>query len=127
MRVLVLVSLFLSFTGCSKKRESIKPHYENMVEAVYASATILPEEYYKVNASISGYLEEVYIREGDFVKKGDLLFVISNKPIRINEKNTELAYQFLKDSYSGQANLIDELKLSLGSAQVKMQNDSLKT
>jgi multidrug resistance efflux pump len=59
------------------------------------------------------------------VKKGDLLFVISNKPIRINEENTELAYQFLKDSYSGQANLIDELKFSLGSAQVKMQNDSL--
>ena len=125
MRVLVFVSLFLSFTGCGKKRESIKPHYENMVEAVYASATILPEEYYKVNASISGYLEEVYVREGDFVKKGDLLFVISNKPIRINEENTELAYQFLKQSYSGQANLIDELKFSLGSAQVKMQNDSL--
>jgi multidrug efflux pump subunit AcrA (membrane-fusion protein) len=125
MRILVFVSLFLSFTGCGKKRESIKPHYENMVEAVYASATILPEQYYKVNASISGYLEEVYIREGDFVKKGDLLFVISNKPIRLNEENTELAYQFLKDSYSGKANLIDELKLNLGSSQVKMQNDSL--
>jgi multidrug efflux pump subunit AcrA (membrane-fusion protein) len=125
MRVLVFVSLFLSFTGCGKKRESIKPHFENMIEAVYASATIQPEGYYKVNASISGYLDQLNVQEGDLVKKGDLLFVISNKPIQLNEQNAELTYQLLKDSYSGKANLIDELKLSLGSAQVKMQNDSL--
>jgi RND family efflux transporter MFP subunit len=125
MRILVFVSLFLSFTGCDKKRDSIKPHYENMVEAVYASATIQPEGYYKVNASISGYLEEVHVREGDFVREGDLLYVISNKPIRINEANASLTYQLLKDSYSGQANLIDELKLSLSSTQMKMQNDSI--
>jgi multidrug efflux pump subunit AcrA (membrane-fusion protein) len=125
MRILVFVSLFLSITGCEKKRDSIKPHYENMVEAVYASATIQPEGYYKVNASISGYLEEVHVREGDFVQEGDLLYVISNKPIRINEANASLTYQLLKDSYSGQANLIDELKLSLSSSQLKMQNDSV--
>ena len=107
MRILVFVSLFLSFTGCGKKRDSIKPHYENKVEAVYASVTIQPDGYYKVNASISGYLEEVYVREGDFVREGDLLYVISNKPIRINEANASLTYQLLKDSYSGQANLMD--------------------
>jgi len=123
LRILVILSVFIS--GCGKKRDSIKPHYENMVEAVYASATIQPEGYYKVNASISGYLEEVHAREGDFVREGDLLYVISNKPIRINEANASLTYQLLKDSYSGQANLIDELKLSLSSSQLKMQNDSV--
>jgi HlyD family secretion protein len=125
MKFLIHIVIIFVFAGCSKKRESIKPHYENMIEAVYASATIQPESYYKVNASISGYLDEVYVQEGDLVKKNDLLFVISNKPIQLTEQNAELTYQLLKDSYSGQANLIDELKLSLGSAQVKMQNDSL--
>jgi multidrug efflux pump subunit AcrA (membrane-fusion protein) len=123
LRILVILSVFIS--GCGKKRDSIKPHYENMVEAVYASATIQPEGYYKVNASISGYLEEVHVREGDFVREGELLYVISNKPIRINEANSSLTYQLLKDSYSGQANLIDELKLSLSSSELKMQNDSV--
>lgn len=125
MKFQLFATMILVLLACSKKRESIKPHYESMIEAVYASATILPEGYYKVNASISGYLLEVNIQEGDLVKKGDLLFVISNKPIQLSEQNAELAYQLLKDSYSGQANLIDELKLSLGSAQVKMQNDSV--
>lgn len=123
LRILVILSVFIS--GCGKKHESIKPHYENMVEAVYASATIQPEGYYKVNASISGYLEEVHVREGEFVREGELLYVISNKSIRINEANASLTYQLLKDSYSGQANLIDELKLSLISSQLKMQNDSV--
>jgi HlyD family secretion protein len=125
MRFQLYVSLILILLACSKKRESTKPHYENMIEAVYASAIIQPEGYYKVNASILGYLDEVNVQEGDLVKKGDLLFVISNKPIQLTEQNAELTYQLLKDSYSGQANVIDELKLSLGSAQVKMQNDSL--
>jgi len=125
MRLIILCILVLINLACEKKRDSIKPHYENMVEAVYASATIQPEGYYKVNASISGYLEEVYVREGDFVREGDLLYVISNKPIRINEANASLTYQLLKDSYSGQANLIDELKLSLSSSELKMQNDSV--
>jgi len=123
LRILIILSVLIS--GCGKKRESIKPHYENMVEAVYASTTIQPEGYYKVNASISGYLEEVHVREGDFVRGGELLYVISNKPIRINEANSSLTYQLLKDSYLGQANLIDELKLSLSSSQLKMQNDSV--
>lgn len=125
MKFQLFATMILVLLACSKKRESIKPHYESMIEAVYASATIQPEGYYKVNASISGYLDEVNVQEGDLVKKGDLLFVISNKPIQLNEQNAELTYQLLKDSYSGQTNLIDELKLSLGSAQVKMQNDSL--
>ncbi len=125
MKFQFFATMILVLLACSKKRESIKPHYESMIEAVYASVTILPEGFYKVNASISGYLDEVKVQEGDLVKKGDLLFVISNKPIRLNEQNAELTYQLLKDSYSGQANLIDELKLSLSSTQVKMQNDSL--
>ena len=66
-------------------------------------------DWHNISVNFPGLVEVV----SKYVKKGDLLFVISNKPIRINEKNTELAYQFLKDTYSGQANLIDELKLSL--------------
>ena len=124
MKFIFPILLLFFIASCGKKRESIKPHYENMIEAVYSSATVQPDEEYKVNASIAGYLDEVLVKEGDKVKKGDLLFVISNKPIQLNEQNAELTYQLLKDSYSGQSNVIDEMKLNLKSAQLKMQNDS---
>ena len=124
MKFIFPILLLFFIASCGKKRESIKPHYENMIEAVYSSATVQPDEEYKVNASIAGYLDEVLVKEGDKVKKGDLLFVISNKPIQLNEQNAELTYQLLKDSYSGQSNVIDEMKLNLKSAQLKMLNDS---
>ena len=125
MRFFKLIVLLFIFLGCREKRESIRPHYANMIEAVYSSVKIQPQDVYKVNASISGYLDVANVKEGDRVKKGDVLFVISNKPIQLNEKNAELALQFLKDSYSGQANLIDEMRLNLKSARIKFENDSL--
>jgi multidrug resistance efflux pump len=59
------------------------------------------------------------------VKAGDILFLISNKPIQLNQQNAELNYELLKDSYSGEANLIEEMRLELQSVKLKMQNDSL--
>jgi len=119
-----LAALLLLFS-CSEERETTKPKHELMVEAVYSSVTIQPNQEYKVNASIAGYLDEVKVKEGDNVNLNDVLFVISNEPIQLNQQNAQLAFEFLKDSYQGQANVIDEMKLSLKTAKVKMQNDSL--
>ena len=120
----LLFSLLLLFS-CGKKRESVHPKNKDMVEAVYSSLTIQPDDEYKVNASIGGYLDQVLVDEGDFVKIGELLFVISNKPIQLNQENARLAMDLMQENYSGQANVLEEMKLNLKSAQVKMQNDSV--
>lgn len=119
----ILITVLL--VACGKERESTKPTHEELVEAVYSSVVIEPVDAYKVNSSITGYIDEVYFSEGDFVKKGDLLFLISNKPIELNEQNAELNYELLKDSYSGAANLIEEMKLDQKSSKMKMMNDSV--
>src|SRR5574343_37723 len=110
----ILITVLL--VACGKERESTKPTHEELIEAVDA---------YKVNSSITGYIDEVYFSEGDFVKKGDLLFLISNKPIELNEQNAELNYELIKDSYSGASNLIEEMKLDQKSSKMKMMNDSV--
>ena len=125
MKFIYFLTAILLLASCSEERETTKPKHELMIEAVYSSVTIQPNQEYKVNASIAGYLDEVKVKEGNKVKLGDVLFVISNKPIQLNQQNAELALEFLKDSYQGQANVIDEMKLSLKTAKVKMQNDSL--
>ncbi|MFN5844302.1 MAG: hypothetical protein ACK46O_01200, partial [Flavobacteriia bacterium] len=50
---------FAVFVSCSDERESIKPSRKEMVEAVYSSVLVEPINAYKVNASITGYLDEV--------------------------------------------------------------------
>jgi HlyD family secretion protein len=70
-------------------------------------------------------LDEVAFREGDEVMIGEMLFIISNKPLQLNQQNAELNYQLIRDSYEGEANLIAEMKLELQSAKLKMLNDSV--
>lgn len=117
--------LILILFSCADERESTKVSQKEMVEAVYSSILIEPMNVYKVNASITGYIESLNVKEGDIVKAGDILCVISSKPIQLNQQNAALNYELLKDTYSGEANLIEEMKLELQSAKLKMQNDSL--
>lgn len=124
MRYLFVLLLFFLF-GCTDERETVKPVQKEIVEAVYSSVLIEPKDTYKVNASSSGYLEQMLVSEGDEVRAGDLLFILSNKPTQLNQKNMELNYQLLKDSYLGDANLLEEMRLELKSIKLKMQNDSL--
>ncbi len=119
---LLVLSVLVS---CSEHRDYIKPERKEMVEAVYSSVLVEPMNVYKVNASITGYVDEVRFNEGDEVKVGDVLFVISNLPIQLNQQNAELNYQLVKDSYEGEANLIAEMKLDLQSAKLKLMNDSV--
>lgn len=120
--------LFIAFFGllsCKEDRESIKPVYKELIEAVYSSVLIEPQNAYTVNASISGHIEKILVKEGDLVKAGDILVVISNKPVQLNQQNAQLNYELLKDTYAGEANVIEEMKLDLKSSKLKMQNDSL--
>jgi multidrug efflux pump subunit AcrA (membrane-fusion protein) len=125
MKFIYFLATFLLLISCSEERETTKPKQELMVEAVYSSVTIQPNQEYKVNASIAGYLDEVKVKEGDKVKLGDVLFVISNQSVLLNQRNSELSYDLVKDSYQGKANVIDEMKVDLNSAKLKMTNDSI--
>ena len=37
----------------------------------------------EVRARVSGYIQSIHFKEGAIVKKGDLLFVIDPRPIRL--------------------------------------------
>jgi RND family efflux transporter MFP subunit len=115
--------LFLQL-ACNNKRESIKPKRETIINTVYSSVTIEPDNVYKVNSTFSGNIEEILFNEGDLVKKGDILFVLANKPFQLNQRNEEINHQFLLESYKGKANVMDDLKLEFQTARINFQNDS---
>ena len=119
------VSFVFVLLSCANKQSETHPVRKDLIESVYASVTILPKDVYKVNASISGYLDQLNVAEGDAIKKGQLLFVISNEVMKLNERNAELNYEWVKDNFKGEANVLEDLKLSIYSAKVKQKNDSL--
>lgn len=54
-----------------------KVSYKDIVEEVTASGTIYPENEVKISPDVSGEITELYVREGDTVRKGQLLVRIN--------------------------------------------------
>ena len=119
------VSFVFVLFSCANKHSETQPVRKDLIESVYASVTILPKDVYKVNASISGYLDQINVEEGDAITKDQILFVISNDVIKLNERNAELNYESVKDNFKGEANVLEDLNLNIHSAKVKQKNDSL--
>jgi HlyD family secretion protein len=123
MRLFFIVLIFIFF-GCSDDRQKVKPIKTDMVEAVYSSVVIEPEDIYVVYSNASGNIDKLFVEEGSAVKKGDLLCLIENIPVRLNEDNASLSYSLARQNVDGDANLLAEMEMELRSARLKLKNDS---
>ncbi|MES2591346.1 MAG: efflux RND transporter periplasmic adaptor subunit [Bacteroidota bacterium] len=78
--VLILVAAF-SFKKCSGNKEiaitTETAQRRNIVESVSANGKIQPEVEVKISSDVSGEIVELFVKEGDQVKKGDVLCKIN--------------------------------------------------
>lgn len=92
-KVLVLASALIAVAACDEAPKAQRPQGPPPVTVAQPLQKTLTEwdEYtgrfdaidtVEVRARVSGYLTEVRFRDGDTVKKGDLLFVIDPRPFR---------------------------------------------
>jgi HlyD family secretion protein len=122
MKKYIVCLLCLAIFSCKKKVETTKPKVENISESVYASGAIKSKNQYQVFANANGIIQDIMVSEGDMVKKGTPLIIISNETFRINSENAQLAADFA--DYNANANKLNELKINIDLAKAKMLNDS---
>lgn len=118
---ILLLLVFLA--GCKEQTEQTQPVIENITESVYAPGVIKSKNQHQVHAKVSGLLIQVLVTEGDLVKKGDPLFVLSNENSRLNTENARLAADFA--AMSMQNDRLNEMKVSMALAKQKMLSDSV--
>ncbi|MBK7958074.1 MAG: efflux RND transporter periplasmic adaptor subunit [Bacteroidetes bacterium] len=118
---IILGTIFLAFS-CKDKVEKIRPNYEPISESIYASGIVKSNDQYQVYASVNGIVDEVFVDEGDVVKKGSPILRIFNETQRLNKENAELNSAF-SDINSNQGKL-NEAKLFIDLARNKMRSDS---
>ncbi len=104
--VLVILLAVGKKTGCIGKKETIEVAVEKavkrtIIETVSASGKIQPEVEVKISPDVSGEVVELLVKEGDKVKKGDLLAKI--KP-DIYESNYEQMQAALNSQKANEAN-----------------------
>ncbi|MEP7128330.1 MAG: efflux RND transporter periplasmic adaptor subunit [Chitinophagales bacterium] len=122
MNKAILFIIMAGILSCKSKEEKIKPTIESITESIYASGTIKSKNQYQVFPTVSGIVEEVYVKEGDAVKKGTPLLIISGETQRLNKENAELAAQF--SDYGANQGKLNEAGQLVDFSKSKMKNDS---
>ncbi|QEH44023.1 HlyD family efflux transporter periplasmic adaptor subunit [Chitinophaga sp. XS-30] len=96
---------------------------EPVTESVYASGIVKSMGQYRVFATVSGVVQQVFVTEGDTVKTGTPILAISGETARLSGENARLAERFAAENASGEK--LEELKAQIALAKSKMDNDAL--
>lgn len=98
-----------------------KVEKRDLVETVTANGTIQPEVEVKISSEVSGEIINLYVKEGDSVKKGDLLLQVNPD---ISESNVERAKASVDNA---RANLAaSQARVTQATARLKQAENSFK-
>jgi multidrug resistance efflux pump len=117
-----LLLVFISCASCKKKAERIHPTKETITESVYASGVVKSNNQYQVFAAVNGILKQVFINEGELVKKGQPLMQLSDVTARLNIENARIAAEY--NSLAANADKLSQAKLDIDLAKAKLDNDA---
>ncbi|MEI7724873.1 MAG: efflux RND transporter periplasmic adaptor subunit [Bacteroidota bacterium] len=115
--------VMLAALACKNTSEKINPAIETISESVYASGVVKSKNQYQVYSTVNGLIQEILVREGDTVTKGDPLMKVLNESSKLNTYNAQLAANNA-DMYAN-TDKLSEAKVNIGYALSKMKNDSL--
>ncbi len=76
-----------------------KPLQKKIIEWDEYLGRFLSVDRVEVLARVSGYLEEIRFKDGDIVEKGDVLFVIDQRPFRIALDRAKARYELAKKDF----------------------------
>ncbi len=76
--------MLLYFTACANPNTVTKPIRKEVVQVVYASGKIYPRNHVTIAAKVNGYVQKIWVRNGDVVKAGTPLLLLSNPNSNVN-------------------------------------------
>ncbi len=94
-----------------------------MTESVYASGTIKTGDQYQVFANTSGTIRSWMVEEGDEVKNGQVIAILSNDALIANSETAKITADF--NEVENNAAKIKEAERNVDLAKLKMENDEL--
>lgn len=122
----IAIATTIVASSCGNKTETTQPQMKKLTAAVYASGTLLPEQEYKVVSTVDGYLQEAYVKEGDTVQKGQLLFYVSNEVREAQEQGSQAVVRRTMSTVNENAPMFKELEGRIEVARIKKEQDELQ-
>ena len=122
-KIAVYIFIVLSFLACKSEVRKIKPTVEPISESIYASGIVKSKDQYQVFATVNGIIKDVFVSQGDSIKKGAPILSINSEHQRLNLENAELSAAF--SDISANSGKLYEAKMIVDVSSDKMKYDSL--
>ena len=119
----IVIGLFV--ISCSEERITHVVEESDIIESVYSSVVVEPQNMYNVIGSISGYVDVIDVVIGQEISINQQLFRVRDVQSASTTNNARLAYDLAQSNYSGNVTMVEDLKLDLNNALLKRKNDSL--
>ncbi|MET1056786.1 MAG: efflux RND transporter periplasmic adaptor subunit [Pedobacter sp.] len=120
--VLIVLLVVAKMTGLigGEKMEKVtveKAASRRIIETVTASGKVQPETEVKLSSEVSGEVVELLVKEGDIVKKGQLLFKVRPDVLRSGFDRASASYSSQKASVASAAQVLEQSKASFANEE----------
>jgi HlyD family secretion protein len=116
--VLAMVILLKNCSGDESVAVTVeKVQKRNLTEMVSANGKIQPEVEVKISSDVSGEIVELFVKEGDHVKKGDLLCKINPLIYESNSSRMVATLNETKANLSNSRARLEQIKASFANAE----------
>lgn len=121
----ILLVVFLNFKNKDfPNTEICEPYFSSIEEELFIAGRIIPEEEITITPQVSGIIEKVYVKEGELLKKGDIIASIKVVP-NLQEfyqtlgtvKNSETNLKYTKVEFERNKGLYDKHVISAAEFQ----------
>ena len=120
----IAVSALFTLFSCGKQ-EVVNPRkVSSIVESVYASGTIVPKNEHAMFSLVNGVVLKKYVKDGDVVKKGQILYEISSDAPSARMNSMRAAYEKSVVDAGNNSSILNDLHSALENAQSKFSLDS---
>jgi multidrug efflux pump subunit AcrA (membrane-fusion protein) len=119
----VIEFCFLLFACSCTHTQHTHPQRKNIVDAVFASGYIINENEYVVTAATDAYLNQSLVKEGDSVRGGAPLFMLSNEVQSAQFETAKANYDDAKSRCNSDSPQIRQLQIQTEQAELQLKND----
>jgi len=104
--IIFIIVLSIFFVRKSNKYEAGKPFFDGVVQGVYATGNIKTDNYADITPNIIGRVEKILVKEGDKVKRGQLLIKLEDLVEKETLEELKSTVKFLNNEEKRQKDLL---------------------
>ena len=115
----------MTFSACQDRTETVQVQQQEIIEAVYASGYLVPDEEYQLFAQAEGVVVQKLVEEGAEVEAGAPLYVLGSTQQDARIADVRERFRLALLNLSESSPVLQELRAVLQAAQTKLAYDSV--